>query len=128
MKGLLEHSIFCCRKGIWRAIAAATLTCLVNAQDDNQQFIDPRIYLAQPPGVNWTTLSWTHAWNKLPPSTSPTFNYAEALHKAFIYLRVQRSGNITGPDFDLAWRSNSCFTCKVVGSDNVNSFVTFLDS
>jgi hypothetical protein len=61
---------------------------------------------------NWTGLKWPKGWSAFPSPEQPTFNYAEALHKAFLYLRIQRSGNLTATDH-IAWRSNSCFTCVV---------------
>ncbi|KAK9904857.1 hypothetical protein WJX75_003941 [Coccomyxa subellipsoidea] len=94
------------------AIAAAALLCLAASQELGENIIDPRSFLLQPPGLSWIQLSWTPAWAKLPPIASPAFDYAEALHKAFIYLRIQRSGNITAPDHHIAWRSNSCITCQ----------------
>ena len=109
--------MFCCRQlgyAFATAIAAAALLCLAASQELGENIIDPRSFLLQPPGLSWIQLSWTPAWAKLPPIASPAFDYAEALHKAFIYLRIQRSGNITAPDHHIAWRSNSCITCQVL--------------
>ena len=64
------------------------------------------------PSTNWTGLMWPKGWSAFPSPAQPTFDYAEALHKAFLYLRIQRSGNLTATDH-IAWRSNSCFTCTV---------------
>uniref|UniRef100_A0A0R0EDN2 cellulase n=1 Tax=Glycine max TaxID=3847 RepID=A0A0R0EDN2_SOYBN len=89
------------------ALVAAALLCLAASQDSEDISIDPATFLLQVPGRNWIP-----AWAKLPPKASPTFDFAEALHKAFIYLRIQRSGNITAPDHHIAWRSDSCLACK----------------
>ena len=62
--------------------------------------------------TNWTGVKWPAGWSAFPPVAGPSFDYAEALHKAFIYMRIQRSGNLTASDH-IAWRSNSCFTCTV---------------
>lgn len=97
---------------LFTGLAAATLLCLATSQGLDDNLIDPETFLYQPAGVTWSQLSWTRAWAQFPPKASPTFDYAEALHKAFIFLRIQRSGNITTPDQHVAWRSDSCFTCK----------------
>jgi endoglucanase len=40
----------------------------------------------------------------------PAYNYAEVLHKSFLFYRAQQSGTI--PVRRLAWRSHSCLSCK----------------
>ncbi len=64
------------------------------------------------PSTNWTGLEWPEGWSAFPSPAQPTYDYAEALHKAFLYLRIQRSGNLSASDH-IAWRSKSCFTCVV---------------
>ena len=67
-----------------------------------------------PLAANWTGLTWPKGWSTFPRINKPSFDYSEALHKAFIYLRIQRSGTITpAPGQHIAWRSDSCATCKV---------------
>ena len=70
---------------------------------------------------NWTGVEWPAGWSSYPSVTAPSFDYAEALHMAFIYLRIQRSGNLTASDH-IAWRSNSCFTCTVGTGSRTGTF------
>ena len=67
-----------------------------------------------PLAANWTGLTWPSGWSTFPSVGTPSFDYSEALHKAFMYLRIQRSGTIsTALGQHIAWRSDSCATCKV---------------
>ncbi|KAG8900314.1 hypothetical protein FRB99_006119 [Tulasnella sp. 403] len=43
--------------------------------------------------------------------SSAKYDYAEVLHKSFLFYHAQRSGKL-GPNRRLAWRGDSCFVCS----------------
>lgn len=42
--------------------------------------------------------------------TTPKYNYAEVVHKSYLFYHSQKSGKL--PYQRLAWRGDSCFVCK----------------
>lgn len=49
---------------------------------------------------------------QLPDKSKPDYDYSEALQKSLLYYDSQISGTISPGYKRLAWRDNSCFTCK----------------
>lgn len=47
---------------------------------------------------------------RFPPAEQSPYNYAEVLHKSYIFYYQQRSGKL--PFQRLAWRADSCLDCK----------------
>ena len=47
------------------------------------------------------------------------YNYAEVLHKSFLFYHAQRSGNLTNHR-RLAWRTDSCFNCKGLNGEDLS--------
>ncbi|KAK9819681.1 hypothetical protein WJX72_001055 [[Myrmecia] bisecta] len=46
---------------------------------------------------------------QVPDAVAARYNYAEVLHKTFVFFESQKSGNLTNQR--LAWRSDSCADC-----------------
>lgn len=68
-------------------------------------------------GATTGTVAAAAANTALPsPIAAPPKDYGDALTKALLFYESQRSGNL--PQRYLAWRSNSCLSCKGPGGED----------
>jgi hypothetical protein len=90
-----------------KVVALALLCSIVS-----QSLAAGRVMLQESLPFNASRVKGPQAWQALPSRVNPPFDYAEAMHKALIYFRIMRSGKIVGPEYHIAWRSNSCTSCQ----------------